>query len=289
MPPKKPGKPLWQIALFGATLALILFILFGFPVGADRQNTIVIGNADFQQRLAAWQRTWQRMPTHEEAQQMMQQHTREEVLYREAIKRGIDKNNQTVRRALVTQMQMLAQSQGTGDDLSDEAVEAFYALRAEQYRRPPEITFRQVFFSPDRRGGSAESDAQLQLAELRADTYTPEAIRELGDPTMLPFTNRDKTPEQVARDFGNAFSEAVFDLAAGQWHGPVPSGFGLHLVQVQALKPGYVPPLEEVARQVVADMQYEARQAAEEQFYTELLRQYDILYRGEVKKLMESQ
>ena len=282
-------KPLWHLVLFSLILAAILLILFGIPLGGDRQNRIVIGNAALEQRLAAWQRTWQRMPTLEEAQRMMQQHTREEVLYREAVKRGLDQNNQAVRQALITQMQMLAESQVNEEELTDEAVEAYFALRRGQFRRPPEMTFVQIFLSTDRRGASAEEDARNLLARLEGKPLEKEVIRELGDPFLFAQDNQRLTPDEVANQFGEGFSKSILGLEQGRWQGPIPSAYGLHLVFVEQKVEGYIPELKEVAAEVIEDMRYDARQAAEEQFYTELIRQYDIQYRGDVKELMQGQ
>ena len=42
----------------------------------------------------------------------MENHVKEEVLYQEALKEGLDRNSAVVKRALITQMEMLAEGQG---------------------------------------------------------------------------------------------------------------------------------------------------------------------------------
>jgi peptidyl-prolyl cis-trans isomerase C len=60
----------------------------------------------------------------------------------------------------------------------------------------------------------------------------------------------DRTPEQLAKEFGPGFAQAVFRLRPGSWQGPVESGYGWHLVFVDSLLPGRAPAFEEVESEV---------------------------------------
>ena len=56
----------------------------------------------------------------------------------------------------------------------------------------------------------------------------------------------DRTPEQITKEFGPDFAKAVFQLGPGAWRGPIRSGYGWHLVFVDATEPGRIPAFEEV-------------------------------------------
>jgi parvulin-like peptidyl-prolyl isomerase len=60
----------------------------------------------------------------------------------------------------------------------------------------------------------------------------------------------ERTPEQVAKEFGPEFAGALFQLRAGTWQGPIPSGYGWHLVFVEAIEQTHTPAFEEVAPDV---------------------------------------
>jgi parvulin-like peptidyl-prolyl isomerase len=51
--------------------------------------------------------------------------------------------------------------------------------------------------------------------------------------------------------FGPAFTAKVKTLPQGSWVGPVPSGYGFHLVRLESLESGHPVPFE-VAREAVA-------------------------------------
>ena len=72
----------------------------------------------------------------------------------------------------------------------------------------------------------------------------------LGDPFMLQDYYADRSPEQLAREFGPAFAQAIFRVRPGAWQGPIESGFGWHLVFVDSFVPGRAPAFAEVESDV---------------------------------------
>ena len=80
-----------HIILLGCLLAILFLLLFGVP-HRDDATQVVITDADVEQVLAQYIRTWQRQPTASELRGHLEKYVREEVLYREALKRGLSRN-----------------------------------------------------------------------------------------------------------------------------------------------------------------------------------------------------
>lgn len=53
--------------------------------------------------------------------------------------------------------------------------------------------------------------------------------------------------------FGRDFGEQLAGLVVGTWCGPIESGYGLHLVRIDAREEGYLPPFEDVRERVLRD------------------------------------
>lgn len=276
--------PVFRILAFGFLLALIMLIVFGPDRPANQNRRIVVSEENLAHLMVSWQKTWQRSPTKEELLGLLQNHVRDEVLYREAVNRGMAENNMSVRRALVTQMNMLAESQMEQSALTEKEVQSFYSLRKDQYRQEPKISFQQVYFKQENLAQLSATALQSIMDQL---DQNPEAYLEFGDPIMLPPDHNQQTPTQVGNQFGSDFAEQLFEIEVEGWTGPISSGFGSHLVKVLDKTDQADAPLEQVWDQVVNDLLYEEKQAAKEQFYTELLRQYDVSYQGMVKQLVE--
>ena len=258
------------------------------PPTSDASRRVVVTGADLLQQRAAFMRTWQREPTAEELRSALEQHIRQEVLYREALAREYDRDDLVVRRAMQQKMEFLAASQALQEPPTEEEIEAFFALRQERYRLPAVLSFSQVYLSPDKRGVGAEQAAIDLLAQLRAEDPNAQDLASYGDSIMLETSYVGQTERDVAATFGELFTEAVIRLPVGEWQGPVSSGYGLHLVNVVEREESRVPEWREVAGRVIGDMEFESKASAKDQLYQEIAQNYEVFLDGEVRAFLES-
>jgi len=277
------GKPWLQIVLLGVLIGISLLLVYGPAAPSESDRKIVIDDSDVAQLIASWQSTWNRLPTREELKGILQNHIREEVLYQEALEQGLDQSNAAVKRALITQMDVLAEGQGEQSEITEEDILAYYNLRKDQFISPSRIRFKQVYFGQD-----AREDALEQLRERWNQTGTSfeQAMLE-GVATMLPLAMEDRTSDQIDREFGDGFAQQLETLETGRWEGPVSSSFGWHLIYMDSLQPSSPLPLSAVRGAIYEQLQYEDKNAAKEQFYTELIQQYDITYKGLAKQIID--
>lgn len=291
--PARGTRPPWRTILhligFAALLALVIAIAKGPPVEGQDMTRVVFTTADLTQVHATFERTWSRPPTAAELQKAFEQYVRSEVLYREALARNLDRNDPVVRMSLVRKITMLGTAQAQSAEPTDEELRAFFELRSERYRVPASMSLMQVYLNPDRRPGGAEEDAAQLLARLREEDPPPEVVAGLGDVSMLPGAVTDATEDDLARTFGLDFRDAVVSLPAGEWQGPITSGFGLHLVKITRRENSRVPEWVEVRDRIANDLSYEGRKAAEDQFYAEVLPRYQVVYDEGVIAVLEGE
>jgi parvulin-like peptidyl-prolyl isomerase len=94
---------------------------------------------------------------------------------------------------------------------------------------------------------------------------------------MLANHYPGKTEMQIRKLFGSGFTESVFALEPGVWHGPVLSGYGTHLVFVHEHIKNEVPPLTEVREYVVEDWMAEKKAELEQRYIDGLLARYEVI------------
>jgi parvulin-like peptidyl-prolyl isomerase len=278
-------KPAVHVLILGVLVAAAILVVRG-PSTGDETRRVVITGSDLLQLRAAFVRTWQREPTAEELRGALEQHIRQEVLYREALARGYDRDDPVVRRAMQQKMEFLAASQALREQPTEEEIEAFFSLRKERYRLPAVVTFAQVYVSPDVRGAAAEADANQLLDRLRREDPGPAELVEWGDPIMLEPVYRDASEREISSTFGKAFAERIVSLTPNSWEGPISSGYGLHLVKVLDRIDSRVPEWREVSGRVINDMEFEARASARDQLYQEIAQNYQIVLDGQVRNLV---
>ena len=262
-------EPLVHFLAIGAVLVAVSTWVDGNPSsGKDR---IDIGPGEVESLALLFQRTWQRPPTRAELDGLIEARVREEVLYREALKLGLDRGDTVVRRRLQQKMEFV------GDDLaaaepSDAELQAFLAANAARFREPERWSFRQVFVASE--AGDGPRRAEATLASLRDGGADPGTA---GDPTLLEPYHENLTAPDVAGVLGEELARALGGLPVGVWAGPVRSPYGLHLVEVTARVPARDPTLAEVRPEVLREWQAERGARAKEELYVRLRSGYEVM------------
>jgi hypothetical protein len=275
-------QPTWRtfahFFAFGLLLALAMILVRGTPGDSEDASRVVFSEADVAQVNAKFMRTWNRPPTAVELRKGFAQYIRNEILYREALARNLDRADPTVRLAMVRKITMMGTAQAEAAELMDEEIQAYFALRKERYRIPARVNLMQVYLSKDKRGDSVQADTTQLLESFRQREPQPGELAGLGDSTMLESVFTEMSAQDLDRIFGGEFGAAVLALTPGKWSGPIESGYGLHLLKVTHRTESRIPDLTEVGQRVIADMRYEGRKAAEDQFYAEIAPRYQTLY-----------
>jgi hypothetical protein len=259
-------------------LGVLLFAVYSFlsTGGEPEQGRIVVTEGQVASLATTFARTWQRMPTQEELQGLVDGYVREEVLYREGLLLGLDRDDPVIRRRVVQKLQFI--EEGSSETEPTEAdLQAYFESHRADFELQPRYTFRQVFLDPGRRGAAVTTDAERLLAELTSDSSQEPDIAALGDPTLLPLSFDDALASEVSRVLGAEFAEGLATLVVGPWQGPLRSTFGWHLVQLSARQDAAIPELAEVRAEVEREWQRARRMEASEAFYRQLLLRYKVV------------
>ena len=219
---------------------------------------------------------WHREPTGPEFASLIEDRVRDEVLYREALGMGLDKNDVIVKRRMAQKMEFLSEDIANAHEPATAELKAWYSKNAQRFMQPDQVTFRHLYFSSDRRGQSAQDDATAALAKLGAQPDASQAS-ELADPFPLEGAYEARTLDELAKDFGLPFAQALFKLKPGSWQGPIQSGYGWHLVFVKSMTLGRVPPFEEVEPDVKAAWFTEQRSQQWRTVYAAMRAKYEIV------------
>jgi peptidyl-prolyl cis-trans isomerase C len=217
-------------------------------------------------------RQWRRPPTAAESDRSVADFVREEVLYREALALGLDRDDLVVRRRLVQKMEMLALRDAPG--ITESGLMDYYLAHSADYALPGSVSFRHVFFSTAARNTDARADAGVALGEMR-DHRTP-GTGPSGDPPPMPPEVSDWTRPMVAERFGTDFAASVFDAEPGGWSGPVASAYGYHLVYLTRHAPPRLPDFAEVAGRIATDLDAARRSGALDRIYATARGAYQV-------------
>ncbi len=232
---------------------------------------------DLAQLEIVFESQWRRPPTSEEFTALVENRIREDILYREALALGLDEDDTIVKRRMAQKMRFLAEDMAAAREPTPEELRSWFEKHGEIFAMPARLSFRHLYFSIDRRGGQARDDAAKALARLEGQPQDSELAGTLADPFMFQDYYADRTPQEIARELGPGFAQAVAKLAAGSWHGPLESGYGWHLVFVDSVIPGRVPAFAEVEADVKIAWLGERKAEAWRKAYAELRGRYTVV------------
>ncbi len=207
---------------------------------------------------------------------MVEDKIREEVLYREGLAMGLDKDDTIVKRRMAQKMEFLAEDVGTAHEPTTAELKTWFEKNSSQFTMASRYSFRHVYFSPDRRGENVQADAVKALAQIASHPEDSKLAVSLADPFMFQDYYGDRTPEAVAKDFGPRFAVAIEKTKPGSWQGPLESGYGWHLVFVDSVAPGR-PLFEEAESNVKKAWLADQKSRAWQKAYADMRAKYTVL------------
>ncbi len=264
-------EPLSHFLLIGA-------LLFGGLTGikALRRPVVRLEAQDLNQLVSYWAAQMQRPPTKVELAGIIRDRVDEELLAREALRLGLDKDDMIIRRRLAQKMAFASDDTAQTAEPADTVLRAYYVRTADRYASPARVSFQQVFFSGDRpHGGAAKAAAQ---ALERAEEGGRDAPT--GDPLLFPSAYEDVGVQDLLRDYGPAFVKLLETAPAGSWQGPVLSPYGWHIVNISARRQPAAMSFEAVRDQVREAWQADQRAEANTAFLRNLRKRYRVVVAG---------
>ena len=164
-----------------------------------------------------------------------------EAEYRESLDRYL-----APERARVSYLELRLDDLDDGTPLSEEAVTAYYEANTLSFMAPELRQLRQIFLEK----GESEETAQALYRRLQEG----EDFAELARAHSQDSLSRERGGEVgwvAADDLPEDLGALVFSLEPGKASEPITTERGMYLLEVQALEPSRLRPLEEVRDQVI--------------------------------------
>jgi hypothetical protein len=268
------GEPMLHFLLIG----IVLFAAYRWITpGESARSDIVITQGVVDDLVAQHVAARGREPSATELTHLIESYVHDEILYREGVRLGLDRDDIVVKRRVRQKIEIIAEENASTRAPTDADLSAYLAANAARFLQPAVLTFEQVFL------GESISSPRV----VRAAAGTREALRngtdpgQLGKPTLLPRWMTHTPADLVARDFGASFAAALEKVPIGEWTGPIDSSFGAHYVRVSDRTPAMSPPLAAVRDRVVREWENERRQRALNDAYVEMRGRYKVSIEAE--------
>ena len=178
-------EPLVHFLVLGGLL-FGLYQWLGGPAASAGGGEIVVTEGRVRNLTDTFTRTWQRPPTGDELNGLVEDYIREEVLYREGVALGLDRDDTIIRRRLRQKLEFVSEDAASALEPTDAELTAFLATNADRYRVESRLTFSQVFLDPSKRGDRLEADAAGLLDALRDARRPGRSVHPRRQPDARP-------------------------------------------------------------------------------------------------------
>ena len=192
-------EPLLHFLLIGIALFAVYAYTHRGRGGFESSRQIALSLDELRQMDMYFESQWHRQPTPAEFQAMVEDKVREEVLYREALAMGLDKDDTIVKRRMAQKMQFLAEDVAAAHEPSTAELKAWFEKNSSKFALPSRYSFRHLYFSPDKRGKNAQEDAAKALAKIAGQPEDSKLAASLADPFMFQDYYGDRAPSALPR------------------------------------------------------------------------------------------
>jgi len=267
-------EPLIHFLFLGAGLFVVYSVVNGSVISPT--GRIVVDEMQSLRLAEQFRRTWMRPPTRQELQNLAEEYVKEEILYREALTLGLDKDDLVIRRRLRQKIEFLNADLVAPRAPTQAQLQAYFDANRDRFLMPDRFSFQQIFLNPYKPSADAGRHAAELLARLNADPAFAADPTSLGDASMLPVQLDAATASEVSRTFGRGFAKDIENMPLGRWSGPFESSYGLHLVRITGHEAGGQPALKDIHSVLEREWAAERRKKADESFYRTIRARYNV-------------
>lgn len=268
-------EPLLEFLAIGALIFLVAHLFEHLHASAQRR---IVVDAQLERRIVQLQEVQTGIPPDaRQLGQLVENYIDDEVMYREALRMGLDQQDEIIRRRLIQKLEFLQRDLATAPAVDDTHLRAYYDDHAQRFAYPPRVAFTQLYFSPER-GGWAAAEARAQQARRQLDRNVAGDAEAGADafPLQTPATALTRT-ELVDLFGAGALVEELFAGTAQRWSAPVRSSYGWHLVRIDDRSEPTLPRFEDIRSEVRAAYLQDDTEAAGRRQRAELRSRYEIV------------
>lgn len=249
---------------------ILIFFLIGLTIffldqifNHEDSNSVFISDQKINTLINSWNTQVGRNPSPDELIGLINNTIEEEILYREALKLGLDQDDIIIKRRLVQKIMLIKKS--SMPEPSESELINFYNDNLDNYTSADGYSFEHLFFKKGPEAFNQANNAALEGYKSNA-----------GDPFYAGDQFSNHTLSQVKDIFGNGFASALSSQKEGLWSDPITSAFGIHLVYISSTNPSRLKTFKEAKDLVKQDFIGYRSDQLFQQFIDELRNEYTV-------------
>lgn len=259
-------EPLLHFLLIGLAL-FIIYANINDKTQLVDDNTLHVSKSDLQKLSQSFVDGRGREPDEIEMKKLLDRFIKNEIFYLEALKKGLDKNDVTIKDHLSKKMKFVLDDLSMIKKPTEVELQKYLTDNADMFKEYNKISFNQVMFKRDE-AKKARGESIKFLEKLR--TKKSLKVANIGDLIEIDEHKLEKA-------LGHEFGDEIFHAETKQWLGPFATKYGYHLVYIHSITEGEVPKLSDIKDTVEDKLIKKRRLKANKVSYKKLKDSYEII------------
>ena len=198
-----------------------------------------------------------------------------EILYREALERNLDKDDYAIRQLLIDKLKYTMSDSVNIAEVSKEVLEKYFNANKSKFANESQITltFGHIYLNPQNHE-DIDSVAKKILVEINTLSYD-KSMSTKGDTFYAGNYFNNLTKVELSKSFSRSFVSELVKLPKKRWS-ILKSGFGVHLIYIVDIKMRETK-FEDVKSRVKNSYIIEKNRNAYKEFYKKIKDKYQII------------
>jgi parvulin-like peptidyl-prolyl isomerase len=257
-------EPLVHFLFIGASLFFIYAQVNDTVSQSD--NKVYISKNQLNKIYSKWVDKTGKAPNKLEKKRLLDEYIEQEVLFKEAMAKGLDKNDHVIRKHLAKKMKFVFDDNTVLQKPTNEELKNLYKKEISLFQSTQNISFNQIVFSKDTK--NIEEEAKKLLKRLKSSKSSK--VSTIGKKV-------DLNKISVEKIFSKKFSNTIFNLELNRWQGPFKTKYGLHLVNIHSIIKTKAPSFEDMKNELEIKYTKQQLTQANKVFYKNLYKKYEII------------
>lgn len=239
------------------------------PEGAIERH-LVVEPETIARLVTAFEQREGRAPSEAERREAVARWVDQELLFREAVARKLDRGDERVRQLLADKMRALLEREALGAPPTEAEVRAAFDADPARWAKEEAFDFIHVFVHGD------GPDSEARATSLRRELEGGADPARLGDLFQGGRRYRRRSLSELSATFGPEFTRGLASQPVGSWASRR-SRFGFHVVRVEGHSRAEAPSFEEVRETIAAELGAARREADFDERLKELRARWTVI------------
>jgi parvulin-like peptidyl-prolyl isomerase len=266
-------EPFFHFIILGA----ILFVITTKDTPKDleeKSKTITVKQEDLSKVLNYWSRDHNRTPSDEELDKLLKDYMQDEILYREALNRNLDKDDGRIKKLLVDKLKYTISDSLNINEVSTAVLKEYFNKHKEMFTDASltSLTFGHIYINPKKHKDIDILSKKL-FQEIISLPYSKE-LSKRGDKFYAGNYFNGLNKQELSKYFSRSFVNKLMKLPKGKWS-LLKSGYGVHLIYIVDIAKKEVT-FDNVKKSVKDRYLIEQNRNAYKKFYDEIKKEYSF-------------